>query len=150
MLDRAKDFHNMIADTYHGQSYAHYGADPRGAAWHKVIWQIDSDANVQNVNLLTISADDEKGKLSLFDPTQPLGTRKIPILVGARLLDPAEPGDQTVPLYSADAQLRSGKFKGIFRQTGYEHQASYSDSAVLAATLYSLLQIASTMKWVKR
>lgn len=150
LLDRAKDFHNMIADTYHGQSYAHYGADPRGAAWHKVIWQIDSDANVQNVNLLTISADDEKGKLSLFDPTQPLGTRKIPILVGARLLDPAEPGDQTVPLYSADAQLRSGKFKGIFRQTGYEHQASYSDSAVLAATLYSLLQIASTMKWVKR
>lgn len=31
---------------------------------------------------------------------------------------------QTVPLHSAEAQLRSGQFKGIFRQTGYEHQAS--------------------------
>lgn len=112
LLDRAKDFHNMIADTYHDQSYAHYGADPAGPAWHKVIWQIDQDAKVQNVNLLTISADSEKGKLSLVDPTLSLGKSKVPMLVGATLLDPAEPGDQTVPLHSADAQLRSGNSKG--------------------------------------
>ncbi|GAB3380627.1 esterase/lipase family protein [Massilia agri] len=150
LLDRAKDFHNMIANTYHDQSYAHYGADAAGPAWHKVVWQIDEDAKLQNVSLLTISGDSEKGKLTLFDPNLLLGTRKVPVLVGATLLDPAEPGDQTVPLHSADAQLRSGKFKGIFRQTGYEHQASYGDSAVLAATIYSLFQIASTMKWTKQ
>lgn len=149
LLDRAKNFHNMIADTYHDQSYAHYGADPAGPAWHKVVWQIDEDARVQDIRRLKISADSEKGKLSLVDPTLSLGAGKVPILVGATLLDPAEPGDQTVPLHSADAQLRSGKFKGIFRQIGYEHQASYADSSVLAATLYSLFQIASTMKWTK-
>lgn len=150
LLDRAKDFHNAIADTYHGQSYAHYGADPSGLAWHNVIWEIDEDAKLQNVNLLAIGSDNGKGELTLIDPTLPIGPKKLPAQFCANLLDPAEPGDQTVPLHSADAQLRSGKFKGVFRQTGYEHQASYGDSAVLAATLYSLFQIASTMRWTKQ
>jgi pimeloyl-ACP methyl ester carboxylesterase len=149
LLDRAKNFHNMIAATYHDQSYAHYGADPSGLAWHKVVWEIDKDAKIQNVDGLVITADDGKGKLHLVDPTLPVQPKKITTTIEVNLLDPAEPGDQTVPLHSADAQLRSGKFKGIFRQTGYEHQGSYSDSAVLAATLYSLFQIASTMKWTK-
>jgi pimeloyl-ACP methyl ester carboxylesterase len=149
LLDRAKNFHKAIADTYHDESYAHYGADPAGAAWHKVVWEIDKDAKVRDVNLLAIVADDAKGKLSVTDPTLIAGANKGAATFDVKLLDPAEPGDQTVPLHSADAQLRSGKFKGIFRQTGYEHQGSYSNSAVLAATLYSLFRIASTMKWSK-
>jgi hypothetical protein len=67
--------------------------------------------------------------------------------VEIQILEAADPGDQTVPVYSADAQLRSKKFKGIFRQSGYEHQASYSNSKVVAATLYSLFKIIQTMKW---
>ncbi len=59
----------------------------------------------------------------------------------------SDPGDQTVPLHSAEHQLRSGKFKGIFRQTGYEHQDSYKDDGALHSTLYSLVRIAQTMKW---
>jgi hypothetical protein len=98
--------------------------------------------------LLTIVADDEKGKLSVIDPTLTTGN-KAAAKFGVKLLDAAEPGDQTVPAHSADAQLQSGKFKGIFRQSGYEHQKSYSDSAALASTLYSLFRIASTMKWSK-
>lgn len=149
LLDRAKKFHNAIAATYHDQSYAHYGADPAGLAWHKVVWDIDKNAQVQNLDLLKINADDGKGKLSLVDPTIPIQPKKKAVEIEVKLLDPADPGDQTVPLHSADAQLRSGKFKGIFRQTGYEHQGSYSDRAVISATLYSLFQIASTMKWTK-
>jgi pimeloyl-ACP methyl ester carboxylesterase len=149
LLDRAKSFHNAIATTYHDQSYAHYGADPAGAAWHKVVWEIDKDAKVQNVDQLAISADDGKGTLRLVNPTLSVQPKKTATEIEVNLLGPAEPGDQTVPLHSADAQLRSGKFKGIFRQTGYEHQGSYSDSAVHSATLYSLFQIASTMKWTK-
>lgn len=149
LLDRAKQFHNAIATTYHDQSYAHYGADPGRPAWHRVVWEIEKDAMVQDVNLLSIAADDEKGRLSLIDPTLPAAANRARTPFDVRLLDPAEPGDQTVPLHSADAQLRSGKFKGIFRQIGYEHQASYSQSKVIEATLYSLFQIASTMKWSK-
>ncbi|MFC0131570.1 hypothetical protein CR105_12060 [Massilia eurypsychrophila] len=149
LLDRAKKFHNMIADTYHDQSYAHYGADRAGPAWEKVVWEIDQHANVQNVNLLTIVGDDAKGTLQVTNASLASGKDNAVKPFNVKLLDPAEPGDQTVPLHSADAQLRSGKFKGIFRQTGYEHQGSYSDSAVLASTLYSLFRIASTMKWSK-
>ncbi len=149
LLDRAKDFHNMIADTYHDQSYAHYGAGPAGPAWHKVVWEIDKGAKIGDVEQLRIVADDGKGNLSLVDPTLQVGKKSVTPSFDVKLLDPAEPGDQTVPLHSADAQLQSGKFKGIFRQTGYEHQASYSNPSVVAATLYSLLRIASTMKWAK-
>lgn len=148
-LDRAKRFHNAIASTYHNESYAHYGADPKHAAWHNVGWEIEKDAKVQNVDLLSIVADDAKGELKMVDPTSAVAANKSPSRFEVNLLDAAEPGDQTVPLHSAEAQLQSGKFKGIFRQTGYEHQASYSDSAVIAATLYSLVRIASKMKWSK-
>ena len=150
LLDRARDFHNAIANTYHSESYAHYGADPAGKTWHKVVWEIDAKAKVHSVDMLTIDTDSGKGILGLFDPTLPAGGEKLPIRFDARLLDPVESGDQTVPVHSADAQLRSGRFKGVFRQTGYEHQESYSNPAVLAATLYSLIQIASKMKWSKQ
>jgi pimeloyl-ACP methyl ester carboxylesterase len=149
LLDRAKDFHSMIASTYHDQSYAHYGADKNRAAWHKVIWEISKDAKLNNVELLKITADDAKGTMNMIDPTIPTSLNEKQSEFNVKLLDAADPGDQTVPLHSADAQLLSGKFKGIFRQTGYEHQSSYSDSSAVAATLYSLFRIASTMKWPK-
>jgi hypothetical protein len=63
-------------------------------------------------------------------------------------MQPAQdPGDQTVPLHSAEHQSQSGKFQGIFRQTGYEHQDSYKHEGALHSTLYSLVRIAQTMKW---
>jgi hypothetical protein len=49
--------------------------------------------------------------------------------------------------HSAKHQLHSGKFKGIFRQTGYEHQDSYKTHGALRSTLYRLVRIAHTMKW---
>ena len=148
-LDRAKKFHNAIASTYHDQSYAHYGADSKYAAWHKVVWEIEKEATVNDAGLLNIASDDAKGGLQMVDPTLPVKANKSPTQFKVAMLDAAEPGDQTVPLHSAEAQLNSGKFKGIFRQTGYEHQASYSDEAVINATLYSLVRIASKMKWSK-
>jgi pimeloyl-ACP methyl ester carboxylesterase len=69
LLTRAKSFHSAIATTYHDHSYAHYGADPKRLAWHKVIWEISSNAKIDNVNSLMIAADDAKGKLHLADPT---------------------------------------------------------------------------------
>lgn len=60
-----------------------------------------------------------------------------------------DPGDQTVPLHSAEHQLHSGQFKGVFRQSGYEHQDSYNNQRALHSTLYSLVRIAQTMEWTK-
>lgn len=149
LLDRAKAFHNQIEEFYHDQSYAHYGADPKGLAWHKVTWKIDGGFFVNDLESMSIANDDGRGglRLEVLDdaPKKTAKTREF----RSTLLPPIDPGDQTVPMYSADAQLRCGKFKGVFRQTGYEHQASYSDEAVIAATIYCLYKIILTMKWPK-
>jgi hypothetical protein len=65
----------------------------------------------------------------------------------AMILPPSAPGDQTVPAKSADHQLNSGMFKGVFRQTGYEHQSSYKDPRAIASTLYSIVRIAQKATW---
>ncbi|MGF6275279.1 pimeloyl-ACP methyl ester carboxylesterase [Massilia sp. UYP11] len=149
LIDEAKRFHNQIVETYHDQSYAHYGADAKGLAWHKVIWKIEGDVVSDDVTSLEIASDDEKGGLDLRNSSASSKKTEKKILLKTHLQPPAEPGDQTVPTYSADAQLRSGKFKGVFRQTGYEHQASYSNESVIAATIYCLYRIISTMRWSK-
>jgi len=73
----------------------------------------------------------------------------VPNSITATLRPATDAGDMTVPVHSADSQHASGKFKGIFRQTGYEHQSSYSDPGALRSTLYSIVQIARTMTWSK-
>jgi pimeloyl-ACP methyl ester carboxylesterase len=149
-LDQAKAFHNAIAETYHGCSYAHYGADRNRAAWHRVVWEIDARATVPDMETLTIAGDNRQGKLTVGGPNVSTrvgkGTNYSAIVT---LRAAGDPGDQTVPLHSADHQLRSGKFKGVFRQTGYEHQDSYKDERALRSTLYSLVRIAQTMTWSK-
>lgn len=147
LLDKAKAFHNAISRTYHDQSFAHYGADPGRAAWHNVIWELDEKAKVLNVEDLQIATDNRQGILRVTDPRFPSRAGEPGPQFTATLLAPSEPGDQTVPLHSADDQLRSGKFRGLFRQMGYEHQNSYKDERAFHSTLYSLVRIAQTMKW---
>ncbi|MDK6077499.1 hypothetical protein QPM04_10730, partial [Massilia varians] len=67
--------------------------------------------------------------------------------VRAQIISPEAAGDQTVPAKSADHQLKSGLFKGVFRQTGYEHQSSYKDPRAIASTLYSIVRIAQKAVW---
>lgn len=158
LLDKAKAFHNAIAGTYHDQSYAHYGADPQHAAWHRVVWNIEahakasanSIATVPDMEALTFAGDNQQGKLTMQAPGAFSSNAGGAIPGVAVNMRPAgDPGDQTVPLHSAEHQLRSGKFKGVFRQTGYEHQNSYQDEGALHSTLYSLVRIAQTMTWTK-
>lgn len=146
-LNGAKSFHNAIASTYHDQSYAHYGADSGHAAWHHVIWAIGDSASKVDFELLQVAADDRQGTLHLVDPSSPCRAEKAQVGIKVTMQAANAPGDQTVPLHSAEHQLRSGKFKGIFRQTGYEHQDSYKHEFALHSTLYSLVRIAHTMEW---
>lgn len=149
LLDKAKRFHSAINGTYHEQSYAHFGADPNRAAWHRVVWAIDDRATVTDVNLLKPVKDSDQGTLRLVDPAHwQAPAASMPSLL-CSMAAATDPGDQTVPVFSADHQLRSGKFQGVFRQRGYEHQASFKDKSALDSTLYSLIRIASTMVWTK-
>ena len=154
-LDKAQNFHRKIANTYHPNSYAHYGADNRRQSFGEVVWEIDGHCldpeDWQNWPLLD---DTKQGKVTLvrWDPMRehkaiPAFTDRIPKPICATILAPTVAGDQTVPVRSADHQLKSGKFKGVFRQTGYEHQSSYKDPRAVASTLYSIVRIAQTVTW---
>jgi len=157
LLDGARRFHQAIAGFYHPVSYAHYGADTVRLAWKNVVWDFDTRINSSEVADLALNNDDAVGRLQLGVSRQS-GTSATKVAVPPRpnpaassitatLLAAADPGDQTVPLSSAEDQLHSEKFSGIFRQAGYEHQASYSDERAQNCTVYSILRIAQMMKW---
>ena len=147
LLDKAKKFHRDIANSYHDQSYGHYGADPSHAAWHNVVWKIDTACALVDPEKLKVASDDFQGKLRLIDLGETNRNGHAPKFLEVQMEAACDPGDQTVPLHSAEHQLQSGKFKGIFRQTGYEHQDSYKNEGALHSTLYSLVRIAQTMTW---
>ncbi|MDR0633956.1 MAG: hypothetical protein LBF91_03150 [Azoarcus sp.] len=163
LLLNVRKFHRDITPYYHPMSYAHYGCDPERKAFKKVVWKLwetevnryskdllrNKEVSPEQLDALPLIRDSGEG-LAVLDHTltDHPAVRNAPRLeISAIMSQPADPGDQTVPMDSADHQLHSGKFKGIFRQTGYEHQASYKDEDALASTLYSIVQIAKTMKW---
>lgn len=154
-LDMAQGFHRQIAGTYHPNSYAHYGADSRQQSFGEVVWDIRNCTNPTGWQNWPIVNDTRQGELelTLWDPDGVNNIGALPFAdsapgpVHATLLPPSAPGDQTVPARSADDQLHSGKFKGIFRQTGYEHQSSYKDPRAIASTLYSIVRIAQQANW---
>lgn len=100
--------------------------------------------DIQPMNDLVIATDDAKGNLEMCAPDL-VGRHVVPVKVKLGVASGA--GDQTVPMRSADHQLNSGKFAGIFRQTGYEHQDSYNNLPALRSTLFSLIKIIQTMTW---
>jgi hypothetical protein len=154
-VDKAQSFHQKIAHTFHTNSYAHYGADRERRSFGEVIWQIDRNcADPTGWQDWPIISDTKQGTLELvrWDPINPNKALypfvdRIPRPIHATILPPTAPGDQTVPARSADYQLSSGMFKGVFRQTGYEHQSSYKDPRAIASTLYSIVRVAQNATW---
>jgi hypothetical protein len=154
-LDKARDIHRKIGDTYHPNSYAHYGADQKQQSFGEVIWEIRNCTDTSGWQNWAIINDDRQGNLE-FTPWVSNGVNNIgalpfnddaPVPLHATILPPSAPGDQTVPAKSADHQLNSGKFQGVFRQTGYEHQSSYKNPHAIASTLYSIVRIAQKVTW---
>lgn len=149
-LDKARGFHQKIAGTFHSSSYAHYGVDPGQQSFGEVIWELRNCADSTGWQNWPIVRDTKQGRLDFssweLDGGDNIGALPFNDAISdpahAMLLPPAAPGDQTVPAKSADYQLNSGNFKGVFRQTGYEHQSSYKNPRAIASTLYSIVQIA--------
>jgi len=142
-LDRAREFHETLADYYHPLTYAHYGADPSRPSFETVVWEIDRDYVGRHWRELDIKTDDQQGVLGAVERAE--GKHQIETKI--KLGSSTGPGDQTVPLRSAEHQLLKGKLKGVFRQTGYEHQASYQNELALNSTLYCIVRIAQRMWW---
>jgi hypothetical protein len=145
LLEKAKNFHLAINSTYHENSYGHYSAEIGRPSWQSVVWNLSDNYQKNDWGELAILSDNRKGKITLRDPKKDSIEQVASVSLGPSV----GAGDQTVPLQSAEHQLLSGKFKGVFRQVGYEHQSSYSDDNALNATIYSLVRIIETMVWNK-
>jgi pimeloyl-ACP methyl ester carboxylesterase len=145
LLDKVSKFHDTLSGVYHPISYGHYGADTDRPSWETVTWNLGADFAGADWHLLTIKGDDQQGELQLAEGSPPNGRR--PLVGQARLGPSTGAGDETVPLKSADDQLLNGKFRGVFRQQGYEHQSSYGDQNALRSTLYSIVRIVENMRW---
>lgn len=155
-LDIAQSFHQKIANTFHPCSYAHYGADRKRQSFDEVIWEIRDCSDTTGWHDWPIVGDTLQGRLEFTAWNQDGGgnisadmpfSDAISSTRHALILPPSAPGDQTVPAKSADHQLHSGIFNGVFRQTGYEHQSSYKDPRAVASTLYSIVRIAQKATW---
>jgi pimeloyl-ACP methyl ester carboxylesterase len=164
-LDKTQSFHKAIAHTFHPNSYAHYGVDQARSSYGEVVWEIDTNcADPAGWQAWPILHDTKQGQLELvrWDPLSPNikafrpriydssnsdSYAEPPDSIHATILPPRASGDQTVPARSADHQLNSGMFKGVFRQTGYEHQSSYKHPRAIASTLYSIVRIAQKATW---
>lgn len=151
-LDKAQYFHRAIANTFHPNSYAHYGADRDRHSFGEIIWEIEGNHVAPNGwRDLKIYRDSRQGELELIHSQLDQDGRQLagqtPAITRAKILAPTAPGDQTVPAKSADHQVRSGIFRGVFRQVGYEHQSSYQDPKAIASTLYSIVRIAQEARW---
>jgi pimeloyl-ACP methyl ester carboxylesterase len=155
-LDKAQAFHRRIDQTFHPNSYAHYGVDPDRRSFGEVVWEISKNcAEPSGWAEWPIISDTRQGKLELVrwnwdHPDKAFVPRvgaAVPNSIYAVLLPANAPGDQTVPAISADHQLKSGMFKGVFRQFGYEHQSSCKDPRAIASTLYSIVRIAQKATW---
>lgn len=147
LLDEARSFHDTVAGTYHDCTFAHYGADEDRPSWEHITWHLNRNVRNSDWHKLVIASDSRQGKLVLQARDSPPGQHTE--VVTATLAHSQGAGDETVPLRSADHQMQSGKLLGIFKQSGYEHQSSYSAKQVLNATLYCIVRIAQTMKWGK-
>lgn len=154
-LDRAQSFHRAIANTYHPNSYCHYGVDRERRSYESVVWEINARcADTAGWREWEIVSDDAQGCLVMKIPQtrrdmSAPGARLGPALnlTQIRIAPPLGSGDQTVPEKSANHQLLSGQFNAVFRQTGYEHQSSYANKDAIASTLYSIVRIAQKAKW---
>ena len=156
-LNEAREFHDIVAGYYHPHTYVHYGADPAFRAFGNVTWQISRNCiDSAGWKDWTILGNTRQGQVELkrysLEPgaSNPAFRSRIgatvPMPITATLQPPDEAGDQTVPVRSAADPLRNGRCKAVFRQTGYDHQDSYQNDRVLAATMYSILRIAQRVQ----
>lgn len=143
-LANARHFHQTISETYHSVSFAHYGVDTRRPSWETVSWKCELGKSLIPVENWQLSSDDGRGKLSFLTGESRYG---VQVTATVKLGPSKGAGDQTVPARSADMQAKSGVFKGIFEQRGYEHQSSYSDPNAVSSTIYCIVRIVQTMKW---
>lgn len=165
LVDDVAKFHrDLPADSYHDQTYVHYGAEDSLLSWRDMVWE----GNPARLDMPGADQQDD-GNGSYNGWFQ----RGLPAVAAKPVNDDAlrhaglfpmpdgSGGDGTVPTDSAQSPAKAGRSAGVqasFRhgskgkgarntEKGYEHASSYNDGRVQWATLYSVIRIAQAADW---
>ena len=149
-LDAAFEFSKSIENTFHEPTYSSYCGSKEYPSYGEVVFKVidglggglfdfSDKFTPPSPEKWTLVSDDAKGELKVK-----AGSRTLTL----KLQKASDPGDETVP-FQRSASHTKGEifFHGQEKNTGYEHQNSYSHPQVLASMLYSIIQIAKTAKW---
>jgi pimeloyl-ACP methyl ester carboxylesterase len=142
-ISSAEKFHHELADYYHPQTFAFYGADKHHLSYGQIRWVANEDkpsaaapltwANLQKAKFIEHSHD---------------GARIVEVEGRYRLKfvpEPQEaPGDDTVPLQSGAAPASHVSL--VFPTRGYGHQESFQDSNMILLTRHLIVKIVQGLK----
>jgi hypothetical protein len=144
----AMRFSHAIQDTFHDETYAHFGEDPAQLAWNDIVWKVtDGNASAAGDPLSWTLLEGDKGD-NAQGTIRVLSANGIPLTLQLQPSNSA--ADGTVPVERSADKVRA---KVKFRQTGYDHQGSYDNEGAQAATLYGVVKIANAYKsewWDKK
>ena len=144
----AMEFSHAIQDTFHDETYAHFGEDPKQLAWNDIVWKVvDGNASGAGDPLSWTLLEGNKGD-NAQGTIRVLSANGIPLTLELQPSNSA--ADGTVPVERSADKVRA---KVKFRQTGYDHQGSYDNEGAQAATLYGIVKIANAYKsewWDKK
>lgn len=141
-IDQAEKFHTKILnDYYHPNSYAYYGADEEQLSFGKFCWvTTDKAATNESVKKVLPVA---RPLAHTFNGGRNVELPRSDIFAGRTVyFSPSEQdaaGDGTVSHYSGVGPR--GKVKKLFRTSGYDHQGSYKNEAMLALTKHLIVKI---------
>lgn len=163
---KAKNFHAMLARTYHPNTYSFFGADPKHKSFERVTWRMRrgtaSDArpppNVANVLGLGTeqlrmdgTTPEYVGGWTEFrvDPSTVEGAVATELSyweLHGEMQDGG--GDGTVPGSSGAAPLAHApsNVQQQFKLMDIEHESAFKDNAARRATLYAITKIVGKAK----
>ncbi len=144
---QAEKFHTkLLDDYYHPNTYAYYGADAEKPSYGVFRW-VTTEQHALQAPLSQILVVGKGGHPNFT------GSRSITIEkpfvspVYSIMFTPGEQdtsGDGTVANQSGDGPR--GKIRRIFRTTGYTHQGSYKNEAMLMLTHHLICKIVQEAK----
>ena len=145
-------FHDKLGDYYHKITHAHYGADENNPAWTNFSWELKRENRPQGGSLIAtevttrapnaeLSENKADGTILIGITGMASGRLFIPTVFSKYVMSKADLlGDGTVPECSGADSAVKAKFSA--KMTGYNHQDSYGNTAVMDATIYSVARIA--------
>ena len=155
-LKLAEAFHDKLGTYYHPQTYTHYGADQKQAAWANVVWRENGDWSWSSEHKLEIvkngilQAANALGNVMVSAAQAGQSQRQVWDRTGAirteysgwraELMSAADAGDGTVPAVSGAAP--QAKSKCTAAMTGFDHQGSYKNTAVQEFVLHNIAKLA--------